>query len=220
MSRSALDGRRPGRLANLPRRIYLTYKYRGISSVVHQTLIFPLRLTPLDRVLSLGPGARGESASARRWYRRHGRPVTIVIPSYRDAKLVAQLVAKIHQTTDRRRVNIIVTDDASGPEHLAALHRIEGIEVICGERNGGFSVNVNRGLRAADPRRDVVLLNSDVIPLRDWLACLQHATTRGRSVGIVGARLLYPDNRIQYGGTVRNAQAPGLVRPPVPVQAG
>ena len=47
--------------------------------------------------------------------------------------------------------------------HLGA----RGIEVIAGEANGGFAVNANRGLRAADPEHDVVLLNSDVTPLRD-----------------------------------------------------
>ncbi len=176
--------------------------------MLYQTLVFPLRLTPLDRVLNLGAGTGREAIAARRWYRRHGRPVTIVIPSYRDAKLIARLVAKIRQTTDRRSVQIIVTDDASGPQHLAALRRIDGIELVQGEHNAGFSANVNRGLRAADPHHDVVLLNSDVIPMRDWLACLQYATTSSPRIGIVGAKLLYPDNRIQYGGTVRNSRAP------------
>jgi GT2 family glycosyltransferase len=196
------------RLGDLPRRAYLTYKHRGISSVLFRTLVFPLRLTPLDRVLRLGPGPGGNAVAARHWYRNHGRPVTIVIPSYRDAKLVMQLVAKVRQTTDRHRVRIVVADDGSGPDHLAALRRIEGIEVVAGGDNAGFSVNVNRGLRAADPRHDVVLLNSDVVPLRDWLACLQYATAQNSAIGIVGAKLLYPDNRIQYAGTIRNARAP------------
>jgi len=205
---SPLDGRRRGRFANLPRRIYLTYKYKGISSVLFRSLIFPLRLTPLDRVLQLGPGPGSEAIAARRWYRRQGRPVTIVIPSYRDAKLVAQLVTKIRQTTDRDRVRIVVADDASGPEHLAALGQIDGIEVVRGEQNAGFATNVNRGLREADPGHDVILLNSDVVPMRDWLASLQHATTHSPETGIVGAKLLYPDNRIQYAGTIRNPDAP------------
>jgi GT2 family glycosyltransferase len=206
--RSALDATRRGQLGSLLRRAYLTYKHRGISSVLFRTLIFPLRLTPLDRVLRLGPGIGRDAVAARRWYRVYGRPVTIVIPSYRDAKLVAQLVAKIRQTTDPDRVRIIVADDASGSEHLSALHRIDGIQVVEGAENAGFAVNANRGLRAADQRHDVVLLNSDVVPLRDWLACLQRATMRGPRVGIVGAKLLYPDNRIQYAGTIRNAAAP------------
>lgn len=208
MARSALDGTRQGPLANLPRRAYLTYKHRGIAAVLFRTLIFPLRLTRLDRVLPLGPGRHSNAVAARRWYKKHGHPVTVVIPSYQDAKLVAQLVAKIRQTTGGNRVRIIVADDASGPEHLAALRRLDGIEVVSGEHNAGFSTNVNRGLRATDPRDDVVLLNSDVVPLRDWLACLQYAAARGSNVGIVGAKLLYPDNRVQYAGTIRNSDAP------------
>ncbi|MFZ0040365.1 MAG: glycosyltransferase [Solirubrobacteraceae bacterium] len=208
MRRSALDGRRQGRFTDLPRRIYLTYRYRGFSAVAYQTLIFPLRMTPLDRVLSLGPGSGRRSAQARRWYRRHGQPVTIVIPSYQDATLVRRLVDKIRRTTDRGRVRIVVTDDASGPGHITALDRIEGVELVHGTENGGFSANANRGLRAAGSDHDVILLNSDVIPLRGWLESLQYAALRDPRVGIVGAKLLYPDNRIQYAGTIRNPQAP------------
>ncbi|MGZ4243153.1 MAG: glycosyltransferase, partial [Solirubrobacteraceae bacterium] len=166
------------------------------------------RVTGLDRALGIGVGPRQASAPARRWYRDQGRPVTIVIPSFRDAPLVARLARGIRRTTPADRVRIIVADDASGPEHLAALARIDGVQVIAGETNGGFAVNVNRGLRAADPEHDVVLLNSDVEPRRDWLACLQHATSTGRRVGIAGAKLLYPNGRIQYAGTIRNPDAP------------
>lgn len=205
---SAVDGRRTGRLANLPRRIYLTYRYRGFRSVLYRALVFPLRMTPLDRFLTLSPSSRRATHLARRWYRRHGRRVTIVIPSYRDAELVSALVSALRRTTDAQRVSIIVSDDASGPDHVAALRTIDGIEVLAAEHNGGFSVNVNRGLRAADPTHDVVLLNSDVIPLRGWLESLQHAAHAADDIAVVGAKLLYPDNRIQYGGTVRNPRAP------------
>jgi GT2 family glycosyltransferase len=202
-----VDGSRRGPLANLPRRIYLTYKYHGIGSMLFRALTFPLRFTPLERRLRLSPEARDQTAAARRWYRRYGRPVTIVIPSYRDAEHVANLVAAIGRTTDRRKVQIVVSDDASGPDHLAALRRVEGIRIVESEHNGGFSANVNRGIAAADPAQDIVLLNSDVIPLPGWLAALQHATHRHHRVGVVAAKLLYPDNRIQYGGTVRNLGA-------------
>jgi GT2 family glycosyltransferase len=206
LEKRAVDGRRHGPLANLRRRVYLTYRYRGVRSLIYRAITFPLRFTPLKPLLNLGHGSRPELAAAIAWYRRNGRPVTVVIPSYRDAELVTALASKIRRTTPRRRVRIIVADDASGPEHLAALRRIRGIEVVAGTENSGFSANVNRGLRAAGTGTDVVLLNSDVIPQRGWLACLQYAA-RGPEVGIVGGKLLYPDNRIQYGGTVRNLGA-------------
>src|SRR3954454_11125751 len=102
---------------------------------------------------------------------------------------------------------VIVADDASGSEHLDRLRRIAGVEVIAGDHNSGFAANVNRGLRASAAERDVVLLNSDVEARQGWLACLQHAASEEHDVGIVGAQLVYPDGRIQFGGTVRNLGA-------------
>ena len=46
---------------------------------------------------------------------------------------------------------IIVADDGSGPEHVAALRRIAGIEVIEGPENAGFAANVNRGIARHRP---------------------------------------------------------------------
>jgi GT2 family glycosyltransferase/glycosyltransferase involved in cell wall biosynthesis len=204
----ALDDVRRGPLSDLRRRIYLTYRYRGLGSLLYRALTFPLRFTPLKRYLRLGADSAEDQAAQRRWYRKRGRPVTIVIPSFRDAEHVAALVASIRKTTDRTRVQIIVCDDASGPEHVAALRAISGVKLILGAENAGFAANVNRGLRAADPSHDVVILNSDVIALPGWLDCLQYATSRSDDVGIVGPKLLYRDGRIQFGGTVRNLGAP------------
>jgi GT2 family glycosyltransferase len=201
----AVGGR--GVLSNLPRRAYLTYRYHGGATLAYRALTFPLRFTPLERYVRLSGQTRDRTAAARRWYRRNRRPVTIVIPSYRDAALVARLVSAIRKTTDRHLVQIVVTDDASGGAHIAALRRIEGIRIVEAHSNTGFAANVNRGLRATDPRHDVVLLNSDVVPFPGWLACLQYMTSYDEAIGVVGAKLLYPDGRIQYGGTVRNLGA-------------
>jgi GT2 family glycosyltransferase/glycosyltransferase involved in cell wall biosynthesis len=197
-----------GPLSSLRRRIYLTYKYHGARSVLYRVLTFPLRFTRLRRYLGVARRTRDQRAAAVSWYRRHARPVTIVIPSYRDADKVAALVRSIHKTTHRDLVRIVVTDDASGPEHLAALAKISGIEVIEGESNAGFAANVNRGLRAVRPGEDAVVLNSDTLALRAWLASLQFAAARYPDVGIVTAKLLYADNRIQFAGSIRNQGAP------------
>ena len=203
----AVDRTRKGQFSNLRRRIYLTYQYRGPWSVLYRALTFPLRFTPLKPVLRLEGRPRGDRKAAMRWYRKHGQPVTVVIPSYRDAERVAALVASIGRTTDHRRVQILVPDDNSGPEHIAALRAITGIRVIEGQENAGFAANANRGLRAADPAHDVVLLNSDMTARPGWLQSLQYAASCARDVGVVGPKLLYSDNRIQFAGTVRNRNA-------------
>ena len=206
---TAIDGVSRGPLAGVRRRIYLTYHYLGWRTLLLRVLTFPLRFTPLKRYLRLG--SRGTDNDYRRaivWYREHGEPVSIVIPSYRDAERVQALVTSIRETMPSELARIIVADDASGPEHVTALREIEGIEIVEGTENRGFAANVNRGLRAADSDRDVVVLNSDVEARPGWLACLQYAASQEEDIGIVGARLLYPDGRIQFAGTVRNLGAP------------
>ncbi len=191
----------------LRRRIELTYRYLGWRTLLFRVLTLPLRLTPLRRYLRPRYG-ENDYRRAVAWFREHGEPVSIVIPSYRDAERVATLVASIHRTVPAGMARIFVADDASGPENVAALRAIGGIEVIEGEENEGFAANVNRGLRASDPARDVVVLNSDTEARDGWLACLQYASRQGDDIGIVGAKLLYPDARIQFAGTVRNLGAP------------
>ncbi len=206
---SALDGTFSGPLSGLRRRIYLTYRYHGWRALLFRALTLPLRFTPLKHRLQLRSLTSNDAyRRALAWYREHGEPVDIVIPSYRDAERVATLVQSIQRTVPRGMARIIVTDDASGAEHVAALHAIEGIEVIAGEANAGFAVNVNRGLRAAEGSRDVVVLNSDTEARPGWLACLQYAASQEDDVAVVGARLVYPDGRIQFAGTMRNLGAP------------
>ena len=209
IEQAALDGGYRGPLAGLRRRVQLTIQYHGWRTLLFRIVTLPLRLTPLRHRLQLR--SRSNDDDYRRavaWYAHSGEPVSIVIPSYRDAEHVRTLVASIHRTVPAGMAQIVVADDASGPEHLAALRAIDGIEVVAGERNEGFAANVNRGIRATDPARDVVVLNSDVEARDGWLACLQYACSRDEDVGIVGGRLLYPDGRIQFAGTARNLGAP------------
>jgi len=206
---TALDGTFSGPLAGLRRRIYLTYRYHGWRTLLFRAVTLPLRFTPLKHRLRLRTHGRDrEMRRSLDWYREHGRPVTVVIPSFRDAERVATLVKSIRRTVPRGMARIVVADDDSGAGHVAELRRIVGVEVIAGSENVGFAANVNRGLRAAQEDADVVVLNSDVEARPGWLACLQYAASQEEDVGIVGAQLLYPDGRIQFGGTVRNRDAP------------
>jgi GT2 family glycosyltransferase len=209
IERAAVEGRASGPFADLGRRIRLTIEYHGWRTLLFRIVTLPLRLTPLRHRLKLRSiASHDDYPKAVAWYKRSGRPVSIVIPSYRDAERVRTLVASIHRTVPDGMAQIIVADDASGPEHVQALREIDGIEVIAGEHNAGFAANVNRGLRASAPGRDVVVLNSDMEARDGWLACLQYASSRDEDIGMVGARLLYPDNRIQFAGTARNLGAP------------
>ncbi|HLL92025.1 MAG TPA: glycosyltransferase, partial [Solirubrobacteraceae bacterium] len=155
MNESPIEGRRQGNFSNLRRRIYLTYTHFGLRTILFRAVTFPLRFTPLEKRLRLRTHARDqELRRAVIWYREHGRPVDVVIPSYRDAQRVRALVRSIRKTVPKGMARVIVSDDASGPEHVDALGRIKGIDVLVStEHNSGFAANVNRGLRETDPAR-------------------------------------------------------------------
>jgi GT2 family glycosyltransferase/glycosyltransferase involved in cell wall biosynthesis len=206
-----IEGRREGSFSNLRRRIYLTYTHFGLRTILFRLITFPLRFTPLERRMRLRTHARDQEVRrATSWYRDLARPVDVVIPSYRDAEHVQTLVASIRKTTRKGMARVIVSDDCSGAQHVAALRAIDGIDVLVeSDRNSGFAANANRGIAASDPQRDVVVLNSDVEALPSWLECLQYgAYGHEGGASIVGGQLQYSDGRIQFGGTVRNRDQP------------
>jgi GT2 family glycosyltransferase/glycosyltransferase involved in cell wall biosynthesis len=206
-----LEGRPQGPFSNLRRRIYLTYTHFGLRTILFRLLTFPLRFTPLQKRMRLRTHARDQEVRrARSWYEQHGRPVDVVIPSYRDAEHVSTLVRSIEKTVRKGMARVIVADDCSGEQHLAALRAIDWIDVLVeSDQNSGFAANANRGIAASDPERDVVVLNSDIEARPGWLECLQYgAYGHEGGAGIVGGQLQYPDGRIQFGGTVRNRDQP------------
>jgi GT2 family glycosyltransferase len=196
------------RLRSLVRRARLTLQYLGPREAVLRVVTFPLRPTPLGRWLGYGRSYGPERVKAKRWYREQGRPVTVVIPTYGDPDVTIKCVRSLRRTTDKRRVRIVVCDDASpNPEHRRRLKRgLRGAELIQGTEQLGFARNANRGLRKAPG--DVVLLNSDIVAHRGWLETLQQAAYARDDIGMAAPKLLYPDGRIQSAGSHRNLGAP------------
>jgi GT2 family glycosyltransferase len=194
---------------DLPKRAYLTIRYRGLGQFLFRAVTFPLRLTPFARYLPVGRD-RTFASKARRWYAAEGRPVTIAIPHWGEPDQTVETVNALLATTDPERVRIVVADDASPAPYPQELQRrLAGkAEVILAEENAGFAVNANRAMKAAPPDHDVVLLNSDVSALPGWLEALAHEAYRNDDTGMVGPKLLYPDRTIQSAGSYRNLGAP------------
>jgi GT2 family glycosyltransferase/glycosyltransferase involved in cell wall biosynthesis len=192
----------------LPRRAILTWQHHGPVETLRRAALFPLRVTPLAPRLGLSVRHSDPAAGAYRWYRKHGRKVAIVIPTYGPPDYALAAIRSIRATTRRHSVRIIVADDGSAPEHVARLEATRDIRLIRGEGQRGFAANANRGLRAVGPDEDAVLLNSDVIAHKGWLERLQYGAFLESSTGIVGPKLLYRDGTIQSAGSIRNPGAP------------
>ena len=96
---------------------------------------------------------------------------------------------------------VIVVDDASPDDSLAKLRAIDGLHVHARAANGGFIAACNDGASLA--RGDVlVFLNNDTVPQPGWLDALLETFDTHPDAGLVGAKLLYPDGRLQEAGGV------------------
>jgi GT2 family glycosyltransferase len=96
--------------------------------------------------------------------------VSIIIPNYNGAKILRRNLAKVVEIAGD--AEIVVVDDASSDESLKELASFkEKIKIIKNEENLGFSSTINRGVEMARGEI-VILLNSDVVPEKGFLAPL------------------------------------------------
>src|SRR5262249_33293804 len=137
-------------------------------------------------------------------YRLRGEPlVSIIIPTRDKSHLLMQCIRSIEERTRYDRYEIIVIDnDSRQPATLAYLESV-GVRHRVYRYPGRFNFSAINNFGAAQAKGEHLLfLNNDVEVIEpDWLkAMLEHV--QRPDVGAVGAKLLYPDGRIQHGGVV------------------
>lgn len=134
-----------------------------------------------------------------------GEPlVSIIIPNKDQSEALKKCLDSIREKTSYRNYEIIIVENNSEePETFAFYKKIAGekIKIVTWEGEFNYSAINNFGVRHA--RGDyLLLLNNDVEIINgDWLTeMLSHC--QRKEVGIVGAKLYYPDNTIQHAGCV------------------
>jgi GT2 family glycosyltransferase len=131
-------------------------------------------------------------------------PLVSIIIATRDqpALLQACMDGILHHTAYRRFEVLIVDNGTVDPDALAlltALAQDSRVRVL--RRPGSFNWSALNNDGADHAQGDILLfLNNDVAVLHpDWLDALV-AQAMQPGVGVVGAKLLYPDGRVQHGG--------------------
>lgn len=124
---------------------------------------------------------------------------SIVILGWGSEPYIATCLAALRNQTYTNH-EIIVVDNGSPDQTAVIVSRdFPEVQLIRTGRNLGVAGGNNVGLKAA--RGDVlVLINADVEVHPDWLEQLVRAIQSDTSIGIAGAKLLYPDGTIQFAG--------------------
>jgi GT2 family glycosyltransferase len=140
--------------------------------------------------------------------------VSVIIPTRDRAGLLQRAAAGVLHETDYAPLELIIVDNGSvesaATALLARLAQDPRVRVL--PAPGPFNYSRLNNLAAAAAKGEVLLLlNNDVSMIHaDWLdEMVAHAVRP--NVGAVGAKLLFPNDRVQHAGVVLGAGGPGPV---------
>jgi GT2 family glycosyltransferase len=168
----------------------------------------------LDRLGIAATAEPGNPMHTCRVRYRHDGPeplVSIIVPTKNQLAMLKRCVESVLGLTAYENYELIIVDN--GSDEADACAYLQGIEDKFAEigsrirvlRDPGpfnFSALNNRAVRETARGEYICLLNNDAAPLdAAWLGEMMELARRP-DVGVVGARLTYPDGRIQHGGVI------------------
>ena len=125
--------------------------------------------------------------------------VTIVIPTRDGGALLARCLRAV-EATDHPSFRVVIVDNGSVDPATLALLRATRHTVLRAPGPFNFSRLNNDAVAAAPDADYLVFLNDDTEARSpEWLRALEEHAQRPE-VGAVGAKLLYPDGRVQHAG--------------------
>lgn len=131
--------------------------------------------------------------------------VSLIIPTRNAEALVRQCVDSVVQRSTYTNYEIILidngSDDPSALAYFASLQQSGQVRVIRDDSPFNYSALNNMAVREAQGEF-VCLLNNDIeVVTPNWLEEMVGLAALPE-VGAVGARLWYPDDRLQHGGVI------------------
>lgn len=137
----------------------------------------------------------------------NSRPkVSIIIPNKDSSGLMAVLLDGIYNRTDYNNLEVVVIDNGSTDPATLSLYeeyanRYSSFSFNIQKAAFNFSRAINEGMERASGEHFLLLNNDIEIIDGGWLEEMVECLAYGK-VGIVGAKLLYPNHHIQHAGVI------------------
>ncbi|MGB5198593.1 MAG: glycosyltransferase [Sedimenticolaceae bacterium] len=131
--------------------------------------------------------------------------VSVIIPTRNGLDLLRQCLSSMRAKTDYANYEIVIVDNQSDDpatlDYLAGLQSEGAARVLRYDKPFNYAAINN--FAATEAAGDFLcFLNNDIeVTGSEWLAEMVSQAARPE-IGAVGARLLYPDGRLQHGGVI------------------
>ncbi len=127
--------------------------------------------------------------------------VSVIIPVFNNCLCTIDCIKSISENTSDVEYEIIVVDNASTDNTRRILNDIPNIRVVTNSRNLGFVEACNGGARNAKGEY-LIFLNNDTKVTKGWMKALLDTAKEDSLAGIVGAKLIYPNGKLQEAGGI------------------
>ena len=175
-------------------------KEQGVSAVIQKIAersrapsdLFDAPLPQFDVETELLPLSLGTSQTPM-W--------SILIPVHGQHDFTYTCLKSIAETCAGLPIEVIVVDDCSETPASEVLSMVSGVEFRRNESNLGFLKTCNAA--SANVRGEfIVLLNNDTLVTGEWLQALTAVFEEDEKAGLVGAKLLFGNGRLQEAGGI------------------
>src|SRR5262249_45344136 len=132
----------------------------------------------------------------------HANPsVSVIVPVHNKFAMTHFCLSALLLAHNRTSFEVIVVDDGSSDETVDLSDVVSGIKIVRHEQAVGFVGACNAGAEAARGAF-VTFLNNDTEVTAGWLDELVETFQNFEEIGLAGAKLLYPDGRLQEAGGI------------------
>lgn len=127
--------------------------------------------------------------------------VSVVVPVHNQVRVTYHCLASLLLAPNRASFEVIVVDDGSSDETRKLPDRIRGVRFLRHAASEGFVRSCNDGAKAARGTY-VLMLNNDTEVTPGWIDALLYVFDHFKNVGMAGAKLLYPNGKLQEAGGI------------------